>query len=197
MADSIDVIKELREKTSAGVMECKRALEESKGDLNEAVNILKAKGQAKAAKKSSRQIKEGCIGVYIHSDSKLGVLVEIGCETDFVAKNPEFKEFAKNIAMQIAACNPEYISKEEISDEVKKAEIDFIKSEIDLTSKPEKVAQNIIEGKLEKFYEKSCLLSQVYIKDEEVKVEELVNNTISKFGENIKISRFVRFKVGE
>jgi len=197
MAISIEDIKQLREKTNAGVMECKKALKEADGDMGKALEILKIKGSHIAAKKSGREAKEGCIGCYIHSDSKLGVLVELNCETDFVGKNPEFKQFAKEIAMQVAACTPEYMSQEEVPEDVKNRQIENIKSEIDLTNKPGNVVNKIIEGKLGKFYQQICLLNQPFIKNDEINIKEHLNSTISKFGENIKISRFVKFKVGE
>ena len=197
MGFSAEDVKKLRERTNAGVMECKKALKKSDGDIDKALELLRIKGQNIAAKKSGRQAKEGCISSYLHSDSKLGVLVEVNCETDFVGKNEEFKVFAKDIAMQIAACSPEYISQEEVPEDLKQKHINHIKSQDDLESKPENVINNIIEGKLSKLYQEICLLDQFFIKDNKITIKEYLDSTIAKFGENIKISRFIRYKVGE
>jgi len=196
MGFSADDVRQLREKTNADMMDCKNALKETDGDINKAIELLKLKGQHIAAKKSSREAKEGCIGTYLHSDSKLGVLVEVNCETDFVAKNEEFKAFAKDIAMQIAACNPEYISEENVPEELKQKHIEHIKSQDDLKSKPEEVVNKIIDGKLYKAYQEICLLNQSFIKDDKVTIREYLNSIVAKFGENIKISKFIRYKVG-
>ncbi len=197
MAFSIEEVKKLRERTNAAVMDCKRALQETDGDIEKALKILKNKGSNIAEKKSGRTVQEGCIGCYVHSDAKLGVMVEVNCETDFVGRNPEFREFAKNIAMQIAAHNPEYISKDEIPDEIQKEQIEIIKSQMDLENKPEKVKEQIIKGKLNKYYEQVCLLEQVFIRDEDLTIKNYLEDTVSKFKENIKISKFKRYKIGE
>lgn len=193
----MEEIKQLRKRTNAGVMDCKEALKESNGDVEEAIKILRSKGSEIAAEKSEREAKEGCIGCYLHSNNKLGALVELNCETDFVGKNPEFKDLAKEIAMQVAARDPKYISKEDVLEEVKEEEIENIKSEIDLENKPEDVKDDIIEGKLEKFYEQICLLNQTYIKDEDMTVKQLIEENVAKFGENIQISRMTRYEIGE
>lgn len=197
MTVSVERIKQLRKRTNAGVMDCKKALKESNGNIEKAIKILRSKGSKIAAKKADREVTEGCIGCYLHSDNKMGVLVELNCETDFVGKNPEFKDLAKKLAMQVAARDPKYITKERVPEKVKKEEVDNIKSEMDLEKKSENVVENIIEGKLEKFYEQICLLNQIYIKDEEVSVKQLLEENIAKFGENIQVARFVRYKVGE
>lgn len=191
-----DVVKELREQTGAGLMDCKRALSEAGGSLDKARDILRQKGLAMASKKTGREASEGLIGSYIHMD-KIGVLVEINCETDFVAKTDEFKMFVKNIAMHIAASNPTYLKREDIPSEVIDKEKDIYISQI--TGKPSHVVEKIVEGKLEKFYADNCLIDQLFIKDSEQKkrVKDLVVEKIAQLGENIVIKRFVRFQLGE
>lgn len=191
----LDAIKRLREKTSAGVMDCKKALKESGGDINKAIEILRKKGIALASKKSSRATKEGVVGSYLHLNQKIGVLVEINCESDFVARNKEFKNFVKDISMQIAASHPRYVSREDVPKEAIDKEKDIIRAQI--KGKPENVVDKIVGGKLEKFYEEVCLLEQLFIKDTNIKVKDYLTSVIARTGENIVIRRFVRYQVGE
>ncbi len=199
----IDVIKVLREKTGAGMMDCKNALKEASGDSQKAIDILRKKGLAKAQKKSSRIAKEGLIKSYIHTNGKIGVLVEINCETDFVARNDDFMAFAKDVAMQVAATHPTYIKREDVPGEVVEKEKEIIKAQMEASSekggkkKPAEVIEKIITGKLEKFYEETCLIEQPFIKDQNVKVQDLLVSLVSKIGENIAIRRFVRYQLGE
>ncbi len=193
----IEKIKELREKTGAGVMECKKALLACNGDFNKALAYIKETGAAKAAKKAKRKTKEGKIGSYIHAGGKIGVLVEILCETDFVANTEEFQNFVKDISMQIAATSPKYIKLEDIPEEEKKEKIEVYRTEAISQGKPEKVVDRIAEGKFRKYAESVCLLEQPFIKDEKISIKELLNSLIAKLGENIVISRFARFQIGE
>lgn len=195
MAITAQMVKELREKTGAGMMECKKALETSGGDFNKAIEILRQKGLATAQKKASREAREGIITSYIHMD-KIGVMLELNCETDFVAKNEEFRQLAKDIAMQIAASNPQYIQREDIPQEVIEKEKEIYKSQIK-GNKPPQVVEKIVEGKLEKFFEEMCLLDQPFIKEPEKKIKDLITEKVAKFGENIMVRRFVRFQVGQ
>jgi len=191
----LDAIKKLREKTSAGIMDCKRALKEAGGDVNKAIEVLRKKGIALASKKSSRATKEGVIGSYLHLGSKIGVLVEVNCESDFVARNKEFKGFVKDISMQIAASQPRYVSKEDVPKEAIENEKEIIAAQI--KGKPANVVDKIVSGKVEKFYDEICLLEQPFIKDTNVKVKDHLTSIIAKIGENMIIRRFVRFQVGE
>lgn len=191
----LDAIKKLREKTNAGVVDCQKALRESNGDLNKAIEILRKQGVALASKKAGRQVKEGRIESYIHLGGKIGVLVEVGCESDFVARNDDFKNFVKDVAMQVAASNPIYVKKEEVTEDVVKKETDIIKAQ--LQGKPAAAMDKIIQGKLAKFYEDACLLEQPFIKDTNMKVKDILTSMIAKIGENIIIRRFVRYQVGE
>ncbi len=197
MEITIEMIKELRERTGAGVMEAKKALEEANGDMEKAVTILREKGVIKAAKKAGRVAKEGIIEAYIHTGDKLGVLVEVNCETDFVARTEEFRKLAKDIALQIAGMNPQYVSKEDIPSEVIEKEKEIYRTQLKNEGKPEHVMEKIIEGKLEKFYEEVCLLEQPFVRNPEIKVKDLITEAISKLGENIVVRRFARFVVGE
>lgn len=194
---SAQMVKEIRDRTGAPFLDCKKALEETKGDFEKAVDILRVKGLAKVAKKSGRATPEGVIMSYIHAGGKIGVMVEVNCETDFVARNEEFQRFAKEVAMQIAASNPKFISREQISEEVLAKEKEIMKAQTIESGKPEKVADKIVEGKIEKFYEESCLLDQVYIRDGKVKIQDLLSGLVAKIGENIVIRRFVRYQLGE
>lgn len=194
---TMEQIKKLRERTGLGVMDCKKALIEANGDEEKAIEILRKKGLATAAKKATRVAKEGFIGSYIHSNGKIGVLVEVNSETDFVARNKEFREFAKNIAMQIAASSPFYVSPEDIPQEVLEKEKEIYREQLKDSGKPEHVIERIIEGKLKKYYEEVCLLEQPYVKNPEITVRQYLTEQIAKFGENIVIKRFVRFAVGE
>jgi len=191
----IEAIRQLREKTNAGILDCKKALKEASGDFNKALEVLRKKGVSLARKKSSRAAKQGKIESYIHMEGKIGVLVEINCETDFVAKNNDFKVFCKDIAMQIAAAIPHYIKTEDVPADVIESEKKIIKSQI--KGKPENVVEKITEGKLEKFYQDVCLLEQPFIKDPQIKVKDLLVALIGKIGENILIKRFTRYQLGE
>jgi len=190
-------VKELREKTGAGMMDCKKALVEAKGDIELAIDNLRKAGVAKAAKKSSRSAKEGLIYSYIHHGGRLGVLLDIGCETDFVAKTDGFIDLARNVSMQIAATNPISINREDVAESVIVREKDIYNEQAKSTGKPDNVVEKIVEGKMNKFFQESCLMEQVYIKDSDKKVKDLVTATIATLGENITINRFSRFAVGE
>ena len=194
---SAAMVKQLREKTGAGIMDCKEALAECDGEISKSIDFLRKKGMATASKRSGRVMSEGVIKSYIHTGSKLGVLVEINCETDFVAKNDDFLEFAKNISMHIAATNPLGIRPEDISEEIVNKEKEIYRAQAIETGKPEKIVDKIAEGKLQKFYKDNCLMSQTYIRDPNVIINDLLNGLIAKIGENITIKRFVRFQVGE
>ncbi len=195
MGCSMEDIRVLRDKTGAGVMDCKNALNESKGDIDKAVEALRKKGIKVAEKKSSRDVKDGIVEAYLHAGSKLGVMVELNCETDFVAKNEEFKALAHDIAMQIAAKSPVYISREEVSQDAIDKEKEILKAQF--KDKPDNVIEKILNGKIEDFYKEKCLLDQSYVKDEGAFIKDLITEKIAKFGENIVVKRFVRFGVGE
>lgn len=190
-------VKELREKTGAGMMDCKKALVEANGDIEKAIDNLRKSGAAKAAKKSSRSAKEGLIYSYIHHGGRLGVLLDIGCETDFVARTDGFIALARNIAMQIAATNPIAIISEDISDSVITREKDIYSEQAKATGKPDNVIEKIVEGKMNKYFQENCLMEQVYIKNSEKKIKDLITETIANLGENITLNRFSRFAVGE
>ncbi len=191
-----EMVKELREKTGAGLMDCKRVLSESNGDVEKAIDMLRQKGLATAAKKATRTASEGLIGSYIHMD-KLGVMVEINCETDFVARTDDFRNLVKDTAMHIAAANPAYVSREDVPQEVIEREKQIYRAQI--VNKPPQVIEKILEGKLEKFYSDTCLLDQIFIKDPEgkQKIKDLITEKIAKLGENIVFRRFARFQLGE
>lgn len=191
------LVKQLREKTGSGIMDCKEALTECNGDINTAVDFLRKKGLATAAKRAGRAMSEGIIQSYIHMDGKLGVLVEVNCETDFVAKNEDFKAFAKNIAMHIAATNPVGIKSEDVPEEVIGKEKEIYRAQVLEMGKPEKIADKIVDGKLQKYFKENCLMNQAYVRDPAINIEDLLNEMIAKMGENITINRFVRFKIGE
>ena len=190
-------VKELREKTGAGMMDCKKALIEANGDIEKAIDNLRKSGVAKAAKKGSRSAKEGLIYSYIHHGGRLGVLLDIGCETDFVAKTDEFVDLARNISMQIAATNPISVNREDVSGDVIDREKDIYTEQAKATGKPDNVIEKIVDGKLEKYFQESCLMEQIYIKDSDKKIKDLVTTIIATLGENITINRFSRFAVGE
>ncbi len=192
-----ELVKELRQRTGIGMMECKQALQESKGDIDKAIVVLRKKGYARAQDKMSRETTEGIVGSYIHLNGKIGVLLEVNCESDFVARNDEFKELVKNIAMHIAASNPKYVSSEDVSPDVLEQEKDIIKEQFKDSKKPPEIVEKIIQGKLGKFYKEVCLLDQPYIKDDKVSVKQFVASYIAKFGENIQISRFARYELGQ
>ena len=197
MQISKDLIRELRNKTGAGVMDCKQALSEAGGDMQKAQDILREKGSVVAIKRSARDTKEGLISSYIHSGSKLGVLLEMNCETDFVAKTSEFSQLAKELAMQIAAMDPLWIKPEDVPKDVIEKEKEIYKKQAQESGKPEKVIEKITQGRLEKYFTEVCLLEQQYIKDPKLKVKDLITEAIAKLGENIRVGRFTRFKVGE
>ncbi len=191
------MVKELRDRTNAGMMDCKKALTETGGDLEKAVDQLRQKGLAVAAKRSERETSEGTIQTYIHSDGKLGVMVEVGCETDFVAKTDSFIAFAKNIAMHIAASNPVAVSREGIPEELVAREREiFTKQALD-SGKPENIVEKIVSGKLDKYYSEITLMEQKYVKNPDITVEDLMNELVASLGEKIKVKRFARFQVGE
>ncbi|RKY55630.1 MAG: elongation factor Ts [Candidatus Neomarinimicrobiota bacterium] len=194
---SASQVKLLRDRTGIGMMDCKSALVEAEGDVDLAVDILRKKGIAKAEKKLYRAADEGVIWSYIHPGNKLGVLVEIKCETDFVAKNDDFTTFVKDIAMHIAATNPVAIKREEINEKILEKEKEIYREQAKGQNKPEKIIERIVEGKLEKFYQENCLLEQPFVKDPQITIKEYLTSTIAKMGENINISRFVRFQLGE
>lgn len=197
MADvSAAMVKELREKTGAGMMDCKKALAESEGDFAKAEEYLRKKGISRAANKQGRIAAEGLVGAYIHG-GKIGVLVEVNCETDFVARNEDFQALVKDIAMQIAAGNPAYVRREEVPSSLLDQEKEIQRHQLREQKKPEAIWEKIIAGKLEKFYETNCLLDQFWIKDDKKRIHELINEKIAKIGENITVRRFVRYEVGE
>jgi len=197
MAISAEMVKQLREKTGAGIMDCKKALQEADGDIDKANDWLRKKGMASAQKRAERETKEGMIDSYIHPGNRVGVLIEVNCETDFVAKNDEFKQFVHNIAMQVAAANPIVVSREELSQEVIDQEMNIYKEQAKATGKPDHILEKIAEGKLEKYYQEVCLKEQTYIRDPDKTVENLLTDLRSKIGENINIRRFVRYQLGE
>ncbi len=194
---NMEAIKELRRRTGAGVMDCKKALEETGGDIEKAIEYLRKAGIAKAEKKAGRETQEGVVDAYIHPGAKLGVLVEVNCESDFVAKNEEFKRFVHDIAMHIAATDPVSVSREDVPQDVIEREKEIYRAQAEKSGKPSHVIDKIVEGRLEKFYKEACLLEQPFVKNPEITVGEYVKQNIAKFGENIVIKRFVRFKVGE
>ena len=191
----MDAVKKLRFKTSAGMMECKNALKEADGDIDKAVEILRKKGIAKAAKKSERTAGQGIIESYIHMGSRIGVLLEVNCETDFVARNSDFKKFTKDLAMQVAAANPMYISRDDIPEDAIKKEREIFASQI--KDKPENVIDKIVDGKLEKYFSEVCLIEQPFIKDPNLKIKDLLTQSIATLGENIVVKRFIRYEIGE
>jgi elongation factor Ts len=189
-----DIIKQLRERTGVGILECKNALVEAGGNIESACEILRKKGIAKAVSKSGREAKEGVVISYVHPGSKIGVLVEINCETDFVARTDEFQRMAKDIAMQVAASSPQYLTPGDIPPDVLEKEREILKASSG--NKPENILAKIVEGKLEKFYSQVCLMRQPFIKEEKVTVEEYIKGNIAKLGENIVVKRFVRYELG-
>jgi elongation factor Ts len=194
---SANMVKDLREKTGAGMMDCKKALTETGGDFQKAVDFLRQKGLATAAKRAGRIASEGRIGSYIHAGGKIGVMVEVNCETDFVAKTDDFQVFAKDIAMHIAASSPLYIRREDVTPEALEREKEIYRAQARDAKKPEKIMDKIVEGKLEKFYGEVCLLEQPFVKDPDITIQDLLNGFIGKVGEKVEIRRFTRFQVGE
>lgn len=197
MAVNASAVKELREKTGAGMLDCKKALEEANGDLTKAVEVLREKGLAAAANKAGRIATEGVVESYIHAGGRIGVLVEVNCETDFVAKTDQFRDFVRDIAMHIAASNPRYVRREEVPQEEIEKEKEILKAQALNEGKPEKIVEKMVEGRIGKFYEEFCLLEQSFIKDPDKTISTLINEKISTIGENISLRRFVRFELGE
>lgn len=196
MAISATLVKELRERTGVGMLDCKKALEETNGDVEKAIDLLREKGLSKAAKKSGRIASEGLVDAYIHG-GRIGVLIEVNSETDFVAKNEEFKAFVRDMAMQVAASNPKYVSREDVSAEDIEREREIYRHQALNEGKPAQIVDKMVEGRIEKFYKEICLLEQPFIKNPDVVIKDLLAEKISKIGENIKVRRFVRFEVGE
>jgi elongation factor Ts len=194
---SAQLVKSLRERTGAGFNDCRAALQESKGDLEAATNILRKRGQASAQKKAQRQASEGAIGSYIHAGGRIGVLVEVNCESDFVARTKEFQHLCHELAMHVAALDPRFVRREEIPSEVLEQKQEAYRAEARAMGKPEQIIEKIVAGKLEKFFEESCLYEQHFIKDESVTIREMIEQMVAKVGENIALRRFARFKVGE
>ena len=191
------MVKDLRDRTGAPFIDCKNALNDTDGDLEKALELLKIKGVAKASKKASRETPEGSITSYIHAGGKIGVLLEINCETDFVARNEEFQQLSREIAMQIAAANPQYINSEDIPESVIEKEKEVLKAQVIEEGKKPEIADKIVEGKINKFFEEMCLLEQAYIREPKTKISDLIQNAIAKIGENIVVRRFERFQLGE
>lgn len=194
---SAQLVKELRDRTGAGFTACRDALVEAKGDIEQAINVLRKKGQAAAQKKAQRATSEGLVGSYIHAGGKIGVLVEINCESDFVARTEDFQRLSHEVAMHIAALDPRFLRREEVTQDVLDREREIYKEQAKSTGKPEPVIEKIVSGKMEKFYDENCLYEQHFIRDESMTIKELVDQAIAKLGENISIRRFSRFKVGE
>ncbi|MGI6713408.1 MAG: translation elongation factor Ts [Bacillota bacterium] len=194
---SAEMVKELRERTGAGMMNCKKALSETNGDIEKAIELLREKGLAAAAKKSGRIAAEGLIESYIHGFGRIGVLVEVNCETDFVAKTDEFRALCKDIAMQVAASKPEFVSRDEIPQDKIDKEKEILRVQALNEGKPEKVVDKMVEGRIEKYFKEVCLLEQPFIKDPDISIQQLITEKIAKIGENISIRRFARFEVGE
>jgi elongation factor Ts len=190
-------VKALREKTGAGFMDCKKAIQEAQGDLNKAVELLRKKGIATAQKKAGREAREGVIESYIHPGSRLGVLLELNCETDFVAKTDEFKALARNLAMQVAAANPQTVQREDLPQDVIDKELDIYKTQARNEGKPDNIVDRIAQGKIDKFYQEACLLEQSYVRDPDKTVKDLLTEHVAKLGENIVVKRFVRYQLGE
>ena len=197
MAVDMVMVRKLREQTGIGILECKKALEEIGGDFDKAVDLLRKKGYEKAKSKASRATNQGVINSYIHTTNRIGAMIEIGCETDFVAKNEDFIQFTKDVCMQIAAMNPEFISSNDIPEEVIIKEKEIIREQLKDSGKPENIIDNIVEGKLKKYYSEVCLLNQTFFKDDQFTIESLLTEKIHKIGENIVIKRFTRYEVGE
>ena len=191
------MVKELRERTGAGMMECKSALQEASGNLAEAEVVLRKRGIASASKKSARATKQGLISSYIHHGGQLGVLVEVNCESDFVARTDDFRDLVRDIAMHVAAADPRFIRREDVTADVIEKEREIQKARVIAEGKPEAVAEKIVEGRLAKFYEEVCLLEQPFVKDNTVTIDQLIKSKIAKLGENMTVARFVRFKVGD
>jgi elongation factor Ts len=191
------LVKELRMKTGAGILDCQKALQDTNNDIEKAIDLLRQKGLAAAQKKAGRETKEGLVSAYIHSGNKIGVLLEVNCETDFVARNEEFQAFVKDIALQIAASHPLFIKREDIPSDLIEREKKVYLGQVQESGKPEAAWEKIIHGKLEKFFQEQCLLEQAYIKDPSVTIQDLISQKIAKLGENISVSRFTRYQLGQ
>ncbi len=197
MTITADLVKELRERSGAGMMECKKALTEANGDMDKAITILRERGIAKAASKSSRETKEGLIGTYVHPGDKLAVMIEVQCETDFVARTDDFRDLVKHLAMHVAAANPLVVRREEITEEQMAKERDIYRHQTLNEGKPEKIVDKIVEGRMDKWYSEVALMEQAYVRDPEVTIQDLIKNMIAKIGENIVVRRFARYRLGE
>ena len=196
-AISAQLVKELRDRTGAGFMDCKNALNETGGDLEEAIQVLRKKGQAMAQKKSGREATEGSVGYYVHAGGKIGVLVEVNCETDFVARTDQFQQLCHDLAMHVAALDPRFVRREEVTEGVLAREREVYSEQARASGKPENIIEKMVTGKMEKFFEENCLYEQRFIKDESVTVRELIEQAVARMGEKVSVRRFVRFKVGE
>jgi elongation factor Ts len=197
MEITAELVKTLREKTGVGLMDCKEALKISNGDMDKAVDHLREKGLARAQKRAGRAATEGTVAVYIHMGGKIATMVEINCETDFVAKTDQFQTFSKDVAMQVTAANPSYVKREDVPEEVREKEKNIYRIQAKEAGKPEKILDKIADGKLEKFYQEVCLLEQPFIKNPDISIKDLLEDLISKMGENIVVRRFVRYQLGE
>jgi elongation factor Ts len=197
MTVSASLVKELRDRTGISMMECRNALVETGGDIEKAAEVLRKKGLAKAASKASRTAAEGLVESYIHHTRKMGVLIEVNCETDFVSRTPDFQELVKELAMQVAAANPLYISRTDISPEVIEKEREIYREQMSGSGKPLAVLEKIVEGKLDKFYQEVCLMEQAYYREEKKKIQEVIHEVVAKLGENIQVRRFQRYHIGE
>jgi elongation factor Ts len=197
MEITADKVKELRERTGIGMMECKSALSECGCDMDKAIEILRKKGHARAEAKASRAAKEGLVGSYIHMNGRIGVLIEVNCESDFVARNCEFQELVKELGMQIAAAKPRYISSSDVPEDLVAQEKEIIKAQLGDMKKPPEIMEKIVQGKLGKFFAEICLLDQPYIREDKIKVRDLIAQLVAKMGENIKVGRFARFEIGQ
>ncbi|WP_319588155.1 translation elongation factor Ts [uncultured Desulfobulbus sp.] len=196
MTITSQMVKELRDKTNAGMMDCKKALTETSGDMEKAVDFLRQKGLAVAAKRAGRETREGVVEAYIHAGGKLGVMVEVGCETDFVAKTDDFKAFAKNVAMHIAAANPVAVNRDDVPPEVLQREKDIYVNQALESGKPQQIVEKMVVGKVEKYLAEICLMEQKYVKNDQLSVQDLLNELVAKMGENISIKKFARFQIG-
>jgi elongation factor Ts len=192
-----NLVKELRQRTGAGIMDCKRALEETDGNLEKAIDHLRKHGLAKASKKAGRATREGLVGSYVHPGGKIGVLVEVNCETDFVARTDEFQSLVKDMAMQVAAANPLYLDRDHVPERFAEKEREILRIQAIESGKPEKVIDRIVEGRMEKFFAEVCLVEQPFIKNPDITIQDMVNDAISRIGENISVRRFTRFQLGE
>jgi elongation factor Ts len=197
MTISAQQVKQLRDKTGAGMMECKKALVDVDGDVDAAIKVLRERGLAAASKRASKDTREGIIGEYVHAGGKLGVIVEVNCETDFVARTPEFQGLVRDLAMQVAASNPLFVSRDEVPADTLERESEIFRNQALAEGKPEHIADKIVEGRLKKYYSEVCLLEQPFIKDSDMTIEEFLNSKIATIKENIAVRRFVRFEVGE